>query len=54
MSLPFFRGRDANQLRLSVIDTHPNAAGQRLHAEALVAGLLALPPDCWAPESFEP
>lgn len=54
ISYPFFRGRDASALRISVVDTHPNAEGQRLHAEALVAGLDELPPECFRPESFEP
>jgi lysophospholipase L1-like esterase len=53
VSLPHFRGRDASALRLSVVDTHPNAQGHRLHAEALVAGLDRLPAHCLAPGHFE-
>ena len=54
ISLPFFRGRDGAALRLSVVDSHPNAEGQRLHAEALVAGLDELPAHCWSPGHFAP
>jgi lysophospholipase L1-like esterase len=54
ISLPFFRGRDAATLRHSAVDPHPNAEGQQLHAEALVAGLDALPEQCWKPEHFVP
>jgi len=54
VSFPFFRGHDASDLRLSTIDTHPNAKGHRLHAEALVSGLAALPAHCFEPGHFEP
>jgi len=42
-----FHGHDASQLVLSPFDPHPNAAGHRLLAEALYAGLERLPPRCW-------
>lgn len=55
VSFPHFRGRDVNDVRLSVIDTHPNALGHRIHAEALVEGLLQeLPPHCWRPGHYVP
>lgn len=55
ISLPYFRGRDVDALRLSVADSHPNDAGHRLHAEALVAGLEEeLPEHCWSPGHFVP
>ena len=53
VSLPFFRGRNAAKLRLSALDTHPNTRGHRLHGEALVEGLRALPPHCLSPGHFE-
>jgi len=52
LSLSFLRGHDVAELRHSLVDNHPNAAGHRLHAEALVAGIDALPPECLAPASF--
>jgi lysophospholipase L1-like esterase len=48
-SLPAFRGRDAASVRFDVVDSHPNAEGHRLLAEALVEGVLALPPECRVP-----
>jgi lysophospholipase L1-like esterase len=48
-SFPSFRSRDSSALRLSVIDGHPNAAGHRILAEALYAGLRELPPSCRFP-----
>ena len=39
--------RDADTLRFSFANPHPNAAGHRLLAEALRDGLEALPPRCW-------
>lgn len=54
VSYPFLRRRDASALRLSLVDTHPNAAGHRLHAEALLDGLAALPDRCWKPDHFVP
>ena len=53
-ALPHLRGRDAETVRISLVDPHPNAEGHRLHAEALVAGLAELPPRCFAPASFRP
>jgi hypothetical protein len=46
-AFPWLRGRDAPSLRISFSDPHPNAAGQRLHGEALDAALRALPERCW-------
>ncbi|MGH0028205.1 MAG: SGNH/GDSL hydrolase family protein [Myxococcota bacterium] len=54
VSHPHFRGRDVDALRHSVADTHPNAAGHRLHAEALVEGLSGLAPHCWRPGHYVP
>lgn len=48
-AFPFFHGHDAADLRFNVVDSHPNAEGHRLLAEALVAGLRALPPRCGVP-----
>ncbi len=48
-SYPEFRGRSAAGLRLSAIDTHPNAEGHRLLAEALARGIRELPPACGLP-----
>jgi lysophospholipase L1-like esterase len=48
-SLPFFRGHDAAALRFDIVDSHPNAEGHRLLAEALTEGVLALPPRCGVP-----
>lgn len=53
VSLPLFRGQDATKLRLSALDTHPNAEGHRLHGEALALGVRALPPHCLSPGHFE-
>jgi lysophospholipase L1-like esterase len=49
VSFPHFRGRDVHELRISDVDSHPNAAGHRLHAEALVEALESMPPRCWQP-----
>jgi lysophospholipase L1-like esterase len=43
---PHFRGRDSRPLRFDVFDRHPTAEGHRLLAEALLAGLEDLPPEC--------
>jgi lysophospholipase L1-like esterase len=43
-SLPFFRGHDEESLWVSNVDGHPNAAGHRLLADALLDGLRRLPP----------
>jgi lysophospholipase L1-like esterase len=43
---PYFRGRDAARLRFNVVDSHPNAEGHRLLAEALLDGLRRLPARC--------
>jgi len=50
-SLPAFRGHDAASVRFDIVDSHPNAEGHRLLAEALVEGLLALPPECHVPRA---
>jgi lysophospholipase L1-like esterase len=47
-SFAWFEGKDPTQLRLSSADTHPNAAGHAILAEALLAGLAELPEHCWA------
>jgi lysophospholipase L1-like esterase len=47
-SLPFFLGHDDRTLQVSAFDPHPNAAGHRLHAQALLDGLAALPASCWS------
>jgi lysophospholipase L1-like esterase len=46
-SFPVFRGRDERTLVVGAYDLHPNAAGHRLLARALVAGLRGLPARCW-------
>lgn len=38
--------RDERSLQVSLLDPHPNAAGHRLHAEALLHGLATLPARC--------
>jgi len=48
-AFPYYRGRDANALRVSTIDGHPNAQGHALLAEALFDALLGLPPRCGLP-----
>jgi hypothetical protein len=47
-SHPYFEGLDRSQLRLSVFDSHPNAAGHEVLARALTNGLLGLPERCWS------
>lgn len=54
VSLPTFRGYDAMALRNSAFDDHPNPEGHRLHAEALLEGLEALPSHCWEPGHYLP
>jgi len=46
-SYPKLRWHLAESLRLSAADSHPNAEGHRLFAEALYEGLRELPPRCW-------
>jgi lysophospholipase L1-like esterase len=46
VTFPWFRGRDAPSLWVNAIDSHPNAEGHRLLAEALEAGLAELPESC--------
>ena len=48
-TFPYFEGHDPVELRLSFVDTHPNAAGHEILADALEDGLLALPERCWKP-----
>jgi lysophospholipase L1-like esterase len=48
-SLPAFRGHAAASLRFDVVDSHPNAEGHRLLAEALALGVWALPAGCAVP-----
>lgn len=48
-SYPYFRGRDARDLRVSVVDGHPNARGHALLAQALFDTLVQLPPHCGLP-----
>jgi lysophospholipase L1-like esterase len=52
-SLPAFRGHDAAGVRFDIVDSHPNAEGHRLLAEALVEGVRALPPGCGVPMAGE-
>jgi len=42
----YFRGRDIDEVRFGILDTHPNSEGHRILAEALVAGIRALPERC--------
>ncbi len=46
-SYPKLRWHLAESLRRNVRDSHPNAEGHRLFAEALYDGLRRLPPRCW-------
>ena len=48
-SFEAFRWRDSADLRISLLDGHPNAEGHRILAEALYAGLRELPPHCGVP-----
>jgi lysophospholipase L1-like esterase len=48
-SLPLYRWHNAADLRVSVIDSHPNPEGHRLLAETLVEGLARLPNRCGPP-----
>ncbi|HXK22106.1 MAG TPA: GDSL-type esterase/lipase family protein [Myxococcota bacterium] len=48
-SFPDYRGRDSGELRVSLVDGHPNAEGHRILADALYAGLRELPPHCQFP-----
>jgi len=48
-SQPYFRGRDPEELRVSSLDPHPNAAAHRLYAQALFDGFRRLPERCWTP-----
>jgi lysophospholipase L1-like esterase len=45
-AFPALRGRDGDALRFGEGDLHPNVEGHRLLAEALFAGLRALPARC--------
>jgi lysophospholipase L1-like esterase len=45
-SYPHYRWNDAASLRVSAIDSHPNAEGHRLLANALFDGLRELPEGC--------
>ncbi len=47
-TFPYFEGRDPTRLRLNAFDSHPNADGHAILAEALLDGLRDLPPRCWA------
>lgn len=49
-TFPFFAGREESSLWVGPTDPHPNAEGHRLLAEALFAGLDALPPHCLGSE----
>lgn len=46
-TFPYFEGRDPTELRISFLDTHPNAAGHDILAAALRDGLRGLPQRCW-------
>lgn len=46
-SYPYVRGRNEDELRVSVFDSHPNKAGHRAFGEALADGLTELPEHCW-------
>lgn len=48
-ALEVFRGHDAADLRFDIVDSHPNAEGHRLLAEALLQGLRGLPARCGVP-----
>jgi hypothetical protein len=45
-SFGVFAGKDESKLVLAPDDPHPNAAGHRLLAQALAAGLVAVPQNC--------
>ena len=49
-SFPDYRWRDSAELRVSLVDGHPNAEGHRILADALYAGLRVLPPHCQFPK----
>jgi lysophospholipase L1-like esterase len=46
-SVPEFEGVDVESLWIARGDSHPNAEGHRLLAQALARGLAALPDVCW-------
>jgi lysophospholipase L1-like esterase len=48
-SFPYFRGHNPKSLHVGPTDTHPNAAGHRILARALLEGLQSLPSRCWEP-----
>jgi hypothetical protein len=50
-TLPAFLGRDPRPLWVSPVDPHPNATAHRLLADALLEGLLGLPPRCGLPRT---
>jgi lysophospholipase L1-like esterase len=45
-SYPYYRWHDSTALRVSAVDSHPNAEGHRLLADALLDGLRELPAQC--------
>ncbi len=47
-SYPYFRGRNEDDLIVSVFDRHPNANGHAIMFQALYDGLRQLPPSCWS------
>lgn len=46
--LPYFLDRDPRTLWLNALDSHPNADGHAILAEALANDLVNLPNDCWS------
>jgi len=46
-SLPGFQGKEAPDLWVSYVDSHPNAEAHRILAHQLYEGLMALPAECW-------
>ena len=47
VSFPYFSGRRATSLWVHMYDSHPNATGHQLLAQALVDGLDQMPARCW-------
>jgi hypothetical protein len=47
-TLPHLRGREADELWVSLFDSHPNRIAHEIYARALLEGLRKLPAECWS------